>query len=874
MALPQEQGIDNKLLDRGPDTDAAACQGGDSSAGASTNALGLYIEQPPEDCRYIEQRMEQCIKKEETTFVLRKPARSSGSEVPQPVGSFSSFSSPSSIPGVWPPSPSVTRSWKIANPVLSARKRKRKSGDLGREHVVGATEMESASGDSKRCRVEGWVQPTQPALGDPYGNTTANQDSSPDYRMMLNLSDTPTLSDTALLNPFVQTTAQPVQTPTFHMLSALSRDQSLSPTVRNPSIDSLDSNDLSVACLAPAEGKTSVFFGRFGCSDTFSERVLGGQDDEAAIRAKKDEEKRLAGVIENWMSGLLQAQMASRNLVSRPGFGSVPTTTATVPVQTYHFPRNIESSAGLLDAVCEIASLAYGAPGGNVGGGSQPPVVAPGDLRIRVGQGTAPVIGVSGRQNMFVHPIGSRGKVSDDQEKEGQRILERVHVMVNNNVESKRYQSDLKVNLTIGSWTRYPKTNLDDQAETTFAYTPFENGDQRFSWAMFHANMHYRISIPFMSIQSLKCNSVPDERDAMALYLSLKMPPLFHVWDGHLGTWKEVSSFISTDDMLTHCLIGRRESLLPKVERILARTCPTDSAAGMFAAPSHVALATATQMFIPHRPSERVRPEREVIDLVTPPRPATDVFTNPVTPSHDGARGDHLILVKKRLGKDSSRVKMSTEAIANEKPAPDKGSALLSKTNDIAQGRQHEPSLPTARALKPSSRTGKTLEKPSEFDPMATIEGSLRHRSLPEWGTSSQLDQHGICHTLPHDKNSHWMPGAGTTPVSATPSEFAPPIMIPHPAAHNPYHESGSNMMGPFVAPNTSGYNFHAYPHLQSSSEASTTANLNDFTGNRHLRRSGRVRGSTPIAFYMPTGSDLMQNGSSQRNSGIFNVND
>jgi hypothetical protein len=130
--------------------------------------------------------------------------------------------------------------------------------------------------------------------------------------------------------------------------------------------------------------------------------------------------------------------------------------------------------------------------------------------------------------------------------------------------------------LSVGSWQRFPRDTADETADTTFAYMPFEGGERRLSWVMFHAkcapsatrdraqtdffsnSTHFRISVPFASIDRLTCDSVPEMPTAISVTLTLKKAPVFDAWDVQVEQWKTTSSFIETDDVLVHRLTGTR----------------------------------------------------------------------------------------------------------------------------------------------------------------------------------------------------------------------------------------------------------------------------------------------------------------------------
>ncbi|KAJ9096818.1 hypothetical protein QFC21_005089 [Naganishia friedmannii] len=906
-------------------------EGQDSAVGNVTNALGLYSNHdhhalhPSEHVYRAKKRVEEPItkapRKEETTFILRKPAphRSSTNNTRDPhqhqqqrqqhPGIFDSFPSFESVTSGWPPSPSVTRSWKLATATATnlshvaggeGGKRKRNTSD----DRDGVEDVLDASIAKKKTRLldERWTsRPCNLSLGN-------QQDTSPDYRGMLNLSDTPPLTETeanlANIDPF--THSRNVAPPsTFQMFTApagggVDEDESLSPTIRNPSIGSIDSEDLSIFCLAPAAGPAGaareLSFGRFGCSGNWEENVAACARDEVEMKRIKEEgERRLADVIERWIKGHAQASIAttasttasSRNAVPRQynEYPAAPTGTAvydTAGGRGYLFKKPWEASNGLLDAVCEIEALAYeratgieaigsgyGAPQdvgvgagpaaesmtGNAGEGLATYVSGPSrDARQnspRRGEGAAAMKGDGGMMNYTLTLVASIQP--GFQVNQGPFPMSNINsAYVTETVDSKSRQTtagtghrDHKTqsgailamvlkesspidfipfsSLTIGCWNRFPKTNLEDTAESTFAYTPFEAGDQRFSWAMFHDNVHYRISIPFAAIQSLKCPAVPNNENAIALILTLNTLPLFHVWKDDPGVWRAVAAFIETDDLMTHCLVGSRTTLLPKVERILART--TSNQARMFEVPYGTAHVNGSQPSMQSRGFQRHEPEREVIDLVTPPRHATAQQSYPeapkqlITPLRDRAGLNRRLIQKKKLGRDSSRVKMSLKSLTKKMPLK-AGSSQPTKEKILVPYPYVQPLFSARPAVEVLTRASTIA---GNLDQATTRQTAYQHRDQHNLGGDSRIDQYSFPQPRPmQDENLQRNAGGPRPSTLAT----CAPYMIQPPPGDVPHLHGGANMNGPFAVP-LAFYGYFPYPPTQFSIVAPTAITEN-----------------------------------------------
>ncbi|KAJ9113661.1 hypothetical protein QFC22_005970 [Naganishia vaughanmartiniae] len=794
-------------------------EGQDSAVGNVSNALGLYVDHhrdPASSTRISRARKpvdDEPISKparKEKTFILRKPApryqsavRRNPDQHQQSVGNFDSFSSLESVAGGWPPSPSVTRSWKLT--ITTANNLSHVAGGGGGKRKQNTSDdrdgiediLDGAPTKAKKARVND-AQWTSRHL---HLSVEHQHDTSPDYRGMLNLSSDPpapaepgtNLANTNV-DPFTQ--SQPATRPTtFQVFKASAegdgsdRLQSLSPTIRNPSIGTMDSEDLSIVCLAPAAGDArEVSFGRFGCSGDWEGNVAAvATPDKLEVKKMKEreEERRLADVIERWMKGHAQASTASaerssRNATGRHGNVSSATTAATPVCETsggkaYRLnAKSGEVSIGLLDAVCNSEALAYERATGIVNIST-----APEDLGMWAAQAAAGLARFSSKGDPPIRNAVER----DDVKQEGQRSTR------------------------LKGWTdTFMKGS--NVGPTSYAVSiSHSNPWQRRVAADSGSWNHRLVSEP----------AVPNNKDAIALTLTLSIPPLFHIWVEDPGTWKTVGAFIETNDLMTHSLIGDRTTLLPKVERILTRT--TDNQARMFQVPyNYSQLNKASQPFMASRLFRQGEPAREVIDLVTPPRPATAEQSyqgaprHANTPARDCAGLNKRLLQKKKLGKDSSRVKMSIKGI-NKKMPLQAGSYQPSKGKVFVPYPYVQPPVPTRLTAQVPIREATTA---GNINPSHQVP-SLQSTCQQTLDIPSQLEQYSFPHPLPlQDENSQWQAHATRSAASST----CDPHMIQPPAAYHPYHIGSVNTTGPFAALSAFYYPYYA----QSSSQIQMAA--------------------------------------------------
>lgn len=309
---------------------------------------------------------------------------------------LSSFSSHSSNVDLWPPSPLANKSNKL--PTSGAGGRKRLVSDRDEGIFVGLTEKV----DSKKAR---WVSP-----GSQNAQNDENQqpDTSPDYRAMLNLSDTPSQIEDAPADPFTQhANLAPYNKHPFQM--SFSRDVSLSPTIKNPSIGSLDSEDLSIACLVRDDHR-SPSYGLIACSG-----FLDDQEGGDVIVSPEGERSRLVDVMERWAKG--------HNFNTSIELYRAPEPTPNIPYPVLAPPRPLdrntlaqltrtledrnryigaEPSRGLLDIVCENEALMYE---WNAGMGWPVGSLAPRDMHIQPRRGDARVA----KERMHVSEANAKG---------------------------------------------------------------------------------------------------------------------------------------------------------------------------------------------------------------------------------------------------------------------------------------------------------------------------------------------------------------------------------------------------------------------------------------------------------------------------------
>lgn len=225
--------------------------------------------------------------------------------------------------------------------------------------------------------------------------------SSPDYKMLLNLSDTPSQAD-ASGDPFTQSHQVPERNASAYYITT-SRDASLSPTIKNPSLGSLDSEEISAVCLAPPRERRSPSYGLFACS-----RILGdGQSDDATESAKPNdmeeiESRRIAEVMERWAkTGISISDTTSIELYKSPPTEDRvrrrpmialapprPVDRLSLEQQSRaldHRPQyapvsGLADSNGLLDAVCEAEAMLLQR---SIGPGWAFSSLAPADMHLR-----------------------------------------------------------------------------------------------------------------------------------------------------------------------------------------------------------------------------------------------------------------------------------------------------------------------------------------------------------------------------------------------------------------------------------------------------------------------------------------------------------
>lgn len=281
----------------------------------------------------------------------------------------SSFSSLSSNVNPWPPSPLANKGNKYSS--IRVEKRKRVSPVIHAQNQV-------ATGEKLQTKKARWIPPV---LGIPPNNEIQHDDTSPDYRMMLNLSDTPSQPDDAQFDPFTQHANLPQHdTNAFHL--STSRDASLSPTIKNSSIGSLESEDLSAVCLAPKETHRSPSYGLFACSGLFSDDQADQEYIDANVQESSESEKRrLSDVMRRWAMGGTLPSTGTNELYrapepARPATWAHPSlvlapprpidrntlalyTRALEDRNRYGSTSGIEASTGLLDIVCETEALMH-----------------------------------------------------------------------------------------------------------------------------------------------------------------------------------------------------------------------------------------------------------------------------------------------------------------------------------------------------------------------------------------------------------------------------------------------------------------------------------------------------------------------------------
>lgn len=271
------------------------------------------------------------------------------------------------------------------------------------------------------------------------------------------------------------------------------------------------------------------------------------------------------------------------------------------------------------------------------------------------------------------------------------------------------------------------------------------------------------------------------------------------------------------------------QALLPKVERILART--TGSQARMFEVPYHATHVADKQLSMPPLVYQPNGHAREVIDLVTPPRLATPRQsiqkgpTNPITPSRDCAESKQRLVQKKKLGKDSSRVKMSIRSIGKKLPLK---AGLIQPTREkvLAPYPYAEPSFPSRLGVEVTIRESTTAGNLNQSYQAAPYQPTYQQSDQQHIDIHSQLDQYSIPYPLPlPDGNAQWIVG---DPRSAMSSICAPPYMIQPHAADIPYSTGSANMAGIC-------YGYHRYPSAQIPMATATAVAGNHQRNHREL---------------------------------------
>lgn len=227
---------------------------------------------------------------------------------------------------------------------------------------------------------------------------SGHQNSSPDYKAMLNLSDTPSHHTDS--DPFTQAHhLDPMNS--YHI--STSRDPSLSPTVKNPSLGSLDSEEISAVCLAPTGESRSPSSGLFACSGYLGDGPADMPTEGSNRHELQEiEKRRVAEVMQRWAESGIPVSDSSFEL-----YKSLPPATDPVrqrpmialapprPVdrlsleqhsraldsrQQYGPSSGIEASTGLLDAVCEAEAAVLQR---SIGMGWSLSSLAPADMHLR-----------------------------------------------------------------------------------------------------------------------------------------------------------------------------------------------------------------------------------------------------------------------------------------------------------------------------------------------------------------------------------------------------------------------------------------------------------------------------------------------------------
>lgn len=361
-------------LDSGVDFQYAKSSGQDSALGIASNTLGLLLENPYRlrdqgrtgHSDRISTRLGAGSDRTRLSPVIRL--------APTNRLALSSLSSQSSNLDQRPPSPLANKGNKFSP--SGAGKRKRLVSEGGEGVRVDSAEKV----DTKKPR---WMSPVQQSVAD---DEDQHHDTSPNYRMMLNLSDTPSQADDPSADPFTHVNLTQHGANTLHL--TVSRDASLSPTVKNPSIGSLDSEDLSIACLVQ-DTPRSPSYGLVACSGFTEDQEQC--DAEVSIEY---EQRRLDGVMERWGKSRTSANTSTIELYRAPEPSAHhplilgpprPLDRNTLAQYTRALEernryKGTEPSVGLLDIVCENEALMHE---WNTGMGWPMGSLAPRDMHIQ-----------------------------------------------------------------------------------------------------------------------------------------------------------------------------------------------------------------------------------------------------------------------------------------------------------------------------------------------------------------------------------------------------------------------------------------------------------------------------------------------------------
>jgi hypothetical protein len=344
----------------------AKSPGQDSAVGTASDALGLLLEQ---NHRLADRERAGRPKRISTRLGDQSERRllPLNRVVTANRLALSNLSSLSSNLDLWPPSPLANKS-KL--PSSNAGKRKRLVSERDQGIFVGSTEIV----DTKKAR---WGSPPAQAVAN---DENRHPDTSPDYRAMLNLSSTPSRFEDAPSDPFAhQLHLAPNNKSAFQL--SLSRDASLSPTIKNSSIGSLDSEDLSMACLVRDDHR-SPSSGLVACSG-----FLEDQEGRDVVVSAEVEKRRLVDVMQRWAKGqnldttieLYRAPEPPSNLILAPPRPLDRNTLAQFTRAEEERNRG-EPSRGLLDIVCDNEALMHER---NAGMGWPVGSLAPRDMHIQ-----------------------------------------------------------------------------------------------------------------------------------------------------------------------------------------------------------------------------------------------------------------------------------------------------------------------------------------------------------------------------------------------------------------------------------------------------------------------------------------------------------